>query len=76
MRRFRRFPLLVLALAAGGGLGTWLLTDLEPLRVLLPLTVCGLLGEGFCQIDQRIWGKRNLHHKRAPSRMDGARAAF
>ena len=43
MRRFRRFPLLVLALAVGGGLGTWLLTDLEPLRVLLPLTVCGLL---------------------------------
>lgn len=76
MRRFRRFPLLALALAAGGGLGTWLLTDLGPLRVLWFLAVCGLLGEGFCQIDQRIWGKRNLHHKRAPSRMDGARAAF
>ena len=68
MRRFRRFPLLALALAAGGGLGTWLLTDLEPLRVLLPLTVCGLLGEGFCQIDQRILGRRqDLHNRRAPS---------
>lgn len=58
MRRFRRFLLLALALAAGGGLGTWLLTDLEPLRVLWFLAVCGLLGEGLCQIDQRILGRR------------------
>ena len=58
MRRFRRFLLLALALAAGGGLGTWLLTDLEPLRVLWFLAICGLLGEGFYQINQRIQNRK------------------
>lgn len=58
MRRFGRLLLFALALAAGGGLGTLLLPDLELLRVLLFLAICGLLGEGFYQINQRIQNRK------------------
>ena len=54
MKRLGRLLLFAAALAVGGGLGSVLLDGFEPLKTLAFFAACGLLGEGFCQIDRSL----------------------
>ena len=54
MKKAFRLILLIAALAIGGWLGTMLLTDFEPLKMLLFLAICGILGVVFKQIDNSV----------------------
>ena len=54
MKHLRRLLLLIIALAVGGGLGAKLLSDFEPVKMIIFCAVCVILGEVFYQIDRRI----------------------
>ncbi|WP_191905370.1 hypothetical protein [Flintibacter sp. KGMB00164] len=54
MKRFGRFLLLVLALMVGGGLGSALLSGPEPVKIILFMVACLILGNIFYQIDKKI----------------------
>lgn len=54
MKHFERLLLLVIALAVGGGLGSLLLSDFEPIKMIMFAVACAALGEVFYQIDKRI----------------------
>lgn len=53
MKHLKRFLLLLIALLVGAGLGHILLSEFEPLRLIVFLVLCLALGELFYQIDQR-----------------------
>ena len=55
MKRPGRLLLGIVALAVGGGLGAVLLSDFQPLNILLFLALCFLLGEGFYHIDKTFF---------------------
>lgn len=57
MKHLKRFLLLLIALLVGAGLGHILLSEFEPLRLIVFLVLCLALGEGFYQIDQRTQGQ-------------------
>ena len=54
MKHFERLLLLVIALAVGGGLGSLLLPDFEPIKMMIFAAACVALGEIFYQIDKKI----------------------
>ena len=54
MKKIFRLVLFVVALAVGGWLGTILLADFEPLKMLVFLAICGVMGVVFHQIDMRF----------------------
>ncbi len=54
MKRLGRFLLLVLALMVGGGLGSALLSGPEPVKIILFMVACLILGNIFYQIDKKI----------------------
>ena len=53
MKHWKRRLLAACALAVGGGLGSVLLADSDPVKILAFLAVCALLGEGFCRLDRK-----------------------
>ena len=55
MKRPGRLLLGIAALAVGGGLGAVLLSDFQPLNILLFLALCFLLGGGFYHIDKTFF---------------------
>ena len=57
MKHFGRVLLLIGALAVGGGLGSVLLPNFEPIKMVIFAAVCVVLGEVFYQADQRIFKK-------------------
>ncbi len=57
MKHLKRFLLLLIALLVGAGLGHILLSEFEPLRLIVFLVLCLALGELFYQIDQRTQGQ-------------------
>lgn len=54
MKHIKRLLLLAAALAVGGGLGSMLLPDFEPVKMIAFAVFCVALGEVFYQIDKRI----------------------
>jgi len=57
VKHFERFLLLVIALAVGGGLGHKLLSDFEPVNMMIFAVCCLVLGEVFYQLDKKITQK-------------------
>lgn len=57
MKHLERLLLLVIALAAGGGLGYMLLPQFDPVKMCIFGISCLILGEIFHQIDKRILKK-------------------
>ena len=53
MKHWKRWLLAACALAVGGGLGSVLLADSDPVKSLAFLAACALLGEGFCRLDRK-----------------------
>ena len=53
MKHWKRRLLAVCALAVGGALGSVLLADSDPVKILAFLAVCALLGEVFCRLDRK-----------------------
>lgn len=54
MEHLERLLLLIIALVVGGGLGSKLLLDFEPAKMIIFAIACIVLGEVFYQIDKRI----------------------
>lgn len=54
MKQLKRYLLLVAALAVGGGLAHKLLSNFEPVNLLLFMLCCSLFGRIFYQIDKKI----------------------
>lgn len=54
MKHFGRLLLLIIALAIGGGLGSILLSDFEPIKMIIFGVACVVLGEVLYQIDKRV----------------------
>ena len=54
MQYFERMLLLVIALAVGGGLGYKLLSDFEPVKMIIFAICCLILGEIFYRIDKKL----------------------
>ncbi len=57
MKHFGRLLLLIAALGIGGVLGSLLLSDFEPVKVIVFSITCVVLGEVFYQIDKKIFKK-------------------
>lgn len=57
MKHIKRLLLLVIALAAGGGLGYKLLVGFKPVKVIIFVIAILILGEIFYQIDKRVADK-------------------
>ena len=53
MKHWKRWLLAACALAVGGGLGSVLLADSDPVKILAFLAVCALLGGVFCRLDRK-----------------------
>ena len=53
MKHWKRWLLAACALAVGGGLGSVLLADSDPVKILAFLAVCALLGEVFYRIGRK-----------------------
>ena len=53
IKHWKRWLLAACALAVGGGLGSVLLADPDPVKSLAFLAACTLLGEGFCRLDRK-----------------------
>ncbi len=54
MKHLQRLLLLIIAFAVGGILGHKLLSDFEPVKMIMFVIICVTLGEIFYQIDKRI----------------------
>ena len=53
MKHWKRWLLAACALAVGGGLGSVLLADPDPVKSLAFLAACALLGEGLYRLNQK-----------------------
>ena len=53
MKHWKRWLLAACALAVGGGLGSVLLADPDPVKSLAFLAACTLLGGGFCRLARK-----------------------
>lgn len=54
MKHFERLLLLFIALVIGGLLGYMLLPNFEPVKMIVFIIACLILGEVFYQVDKRI----------------------
>ena len=57
MNHFKRFLLLVLALAVGGGMGYRLLVGFNFVKMVIFILLILISGEVFCQIDKWLSDK-------------------